>query len=461
MKCLIHCPVRDVKWVERYFPDQPPYLLPIANKPYLEYLIEYCVLNQIKSILITTGFAEQHLDKQLGDGSRWGIEISYALLPVGLPISEIYLRFARALADDDLLIFEGMFWLSYDKRKPTIPVCRPDSLFRYGSHCWMLGRNFNHGQIESEDNFQYFPQEDMGISSLGSIQEFYHRSMSLVRGEADNYSMPTYSASPNVYIGQNVSIARTASVLPPVHLGNIVQIGENCKIGPNVVIGENTFIDDDTIVRDSVIEGNSYIGSNLEIIGKIVHHNMLINPESGVKLSVHDDFMFTPISGEKRPRCSFAQQVSAVLLWMVMVLPYLLIRPWVSLKCCERVYLLNRHEKISLSFGCEVDSRFHCLKVWFQKLSLDRFPLLFQVFHGRLRLVGNRLVTDTPDNEEMLKHFPIYAPGLFSYSEMLEHADDPLQSELDELFYLHHMNFRINWEILYRTLFGNLFREVK
>ena len=44
MKALIVCPVRGNTELKRYFPGYPVYMLPFANKPAIEFLLDYCFL---------------------------------------------------------------------------------------------------------------------------------------------------------------------------------------------------------------------------------------------------------------------------------------------------------------------------------------------------------------------------------------------------------------------------------
>ena len=41
MKALLFCPVQGNSELKRYFPDYPLYLLPFANKPAIEYVLDY------------------------------------------------------------------------------------------------------------------------------------------------------------------------------------------------------------------------------------------------------------------------------------------------------------------------------------------------------------------------------------------------------------------------------------
>ena len=65
---------------------QNKHLIPIANKPILHYAIEYSVEAGIKEIGIVYNAESDAVPKAIGDGSKWGISITYIAQssPLGL-----------------------------------------------------------------------------------------------------------------------------------------------------------------------------------------------------------------------------------------------------------------------------------------------------------------------------------------------------------------------------------------
>lgn len=459
MKALIHCPAQGVEWVGEYFPGLEPYLLRLGNKPFLEYLIDFCVLNGIQTVKIVTDEPPLGLENELGNGERWGIELSYGSCAPAVRPLELPSRHAKALGDDALLLLSGMFWLHYNCRDFRRVTAAEGTVRRIASGMFLIGGNCDWSALAAvEPAAGEWP--GVRVEALASLEDFYNRSMALAHGEAVNYAMPSYNNTPDVYIGQNVSISRTAEVNPPVILGSIVQIGEDTQIGPGTIIGDNSFIDDDTTVAEAVIMGNSYVGCHLEILNKIVYRNMIINPRTGLKLDIIDDFVLTSIEDESvRPRVSHLQRLLALLTWMIWIPLWLSLRPWLRIrwKLVECYLSADRKRSIRLKLyiypGDSMASR------WFRRLSLDRFHLLGLAIRGDLRLVGSKIMAVNPENERRLHQFPDYVPGLFSYSEMLGHENDSLQVEMDELYYIYHASFALNWEILRRSLLRNLLKE--
>lgn len=61
--------------------NNPKPLIPINGRPFMDYLIELLKNNGIKEIIILTGYLEEKIRKQVGDGARYGIKVHYSYTP--------------------------------------------------------------------------------------------------------------------------------------------------------------------------------------------------------------------------------------------------------------------------------------------------------------------------------------------------------------------------------------------
>ncbi len=462
MKCLINCPAAAVAWVERFFPGSPAYLIKIANKPYLEYLIDFCVFLGIREIRIITDAPDRRIQEYFGDGLRWNVAIHYATTQNGMDLLSIKQQNLGMVGTDSLLVLHGFFWLNYDKRNIQPLAIAPDRVMAEqlpdGFGMRLVGRLNDSEAFWRADQT---PEPLTGyIEPLSSIQEFYRRNLALVYGEAERYVMPSYNNTPQIYIGSNVAIPRSAELSAPLMLGSSIQLGDDVKIGPGAIIGDSSYIDSDAQIIDSIVMGNSYVGYNLELKGKIIYRNLVIEPDSESILDIVDEFLLTPLEpSEKRKFCSLVQRGIALLLFLVLLLPFCLLRPFLKVHSTPTDCFFDRNRRKKIHLRLYVKPARSFAGRYFRKLSLDRFHLLPLVWRGELRLVGNRIYEASPENFQRLQQFPDYAPGIFSFCEMLDHEWDPIQSEIDELYYIYHASFRFNWMILRRTLLRNLLKR--
>ncbi|NTV93683.1 MAG: NDP-sugar synthase, partial [Chlorobiaceae bacterium] len=78
MKTLVVIREKDYEWLYPVFPGVHPLLVPVCNKPYAEFLIDFAILAGSNAIRFVSDGQLGGLEHYCENGSRWGIEISYA-----------------------------------------------------------------------------------------------------------------------------------------------------------------------------------------------------------------------------------------------------------------------------------------------------------------------------------------------------------------------------------------------
>jgi glucose-1-phosphate thymidylyltransferase len=82
-------------------------LVPVANKPVIEFGIESIAAAGIKQFGIIVGDTAAAVEKAVGDGSRWGIEITYIPQPEPLGLAHAVKTAQPFLGDDDFIMYLG------------------------------------------------------------------------------------------------------------------------------------------------------------------------------------------------------------------------------------------------------------------------------------------------------------------------------------------------------------------
>jgi glucose-1-phosphate thymidylyltransferase len=94
-------------------------LVPIANKPILFYVVEQMAAAGVKELGVVVGDAAAEIEGALGDGSRFGVEVTYILQPQPLGLGHCVLIAQEFLGDDDFVVYLGDNMLQQDL-KPLV-----------------------------------------------------------------------------------------------------------------------------------------------------------------------------------------------------------------------------------------------------------------------------------------------------------------------------------------------------
>jgi glucose-1-phosphate thymidylyltransferase len=82
-------------------------LVPVANKPILLYGLEHMIAAGIREFGIVVGETGDEIRAVVGDGSRWGVEISYIQQDEPLGLGHCVLISREFLGDDDFIVYLG------------------------------------------------------------------------------------------------------------------------------------------------------------------------------------------------------------------------------------------------------------------------------------------------------------------------------------------------------------------
>jgi mannose-1-phosphate guanylyltransferase/phosphomannomutase len=94
----------------------PKPLVPILNRPVMEYAIELLKRNQIKEIGVTLQYLPQEIENWFGDGREWNISLTYftETNPLGTAGS---VKNAESFLDDTFIVISGDALTDFDLQK--------------------------------------------------------------------------------------------------------------------------------------------------------------------------------------------------------------------------------------------------------------------------------------------------------------------------------------------------------
>ncbi len=122
--------------------DTPKPLLPVKGKPILEWAIERLADYGVENIVLGTGFLNEKIHEELGNGEKYGIKINYSIEKEFLGTGGA-LKFAQAFFDGRFIMLNGDNLMDIDYRTMnelhernsatgTIALVEVDEVEQYG-----------------------------------------------------------------------------------------------------------------------------------------------------------------------------------------------------------------------------------------------------------------------------------------------------------------------------------------
>ncbi len=457
MRALICIREKDYAWVTTTFPGRHPAMIRICNKPLLEYLIDFVILNGCTEVRLILDEPSAEIERYFGSGSRLGIEVSFSNSKPSDSIDTLLEKNSKFCQDEHLLILDGFFFIHYDKEQ-DYRNWQEISYTGRMSNCPTGTVLFVKNSAEMKNISSVLTEVEFALSALESIEDIFQITMQVLAAEQNHYVLPGYSADKGIILGRNVEIGKDVTVNSPVIIGNNVRLLGEAVIGPCAVIENNVIIDSGSQIEESCVFEGSYLGRDLSVHSKIISGKTIYDGLSGESLNITDAFLLSeihPVLPWQFLR-RLTSSVSAMVLTLLLCVPYLFIGLLLKSKGDYHRLQLDYycgHNGETLQVNTIVSNNQTFIGKLYSTLYLDRIPLLAQVIRGKIRLMGNSLLPVTDENMQLLKDFPEYAPGAFSYSEADDITPGTIESEVAERFYAAHRSVILDLRMLAKIFF--------
>lgn len=287
----------------------PKPMVPMANRPMMEHIIELLKANSITDLTALLYFQPEMISDHLKDGSHLGVKIDYITLTVDLGTAGAVGSAMRKICDGTTLIISGDVLTDLDLNKAiefhrrrkavaTIVLTRVENPLPFGivitdklgriirfleKPSWgeVFSDTINTGiYILEKDVLDYIPkdkefdfskdlfplllQKDEPIygyvaegywKDVGSLEEYRAANMDILQEKVHVRIPGERINEKKIWVGKGSRIDFTSKLE-----GSIV-IGENCKIAAdtrisNSIIGANTVIEEGAVIIDSVLWDN-------------------------------------------------------------------------------------------------------------------------------------------------------------------------------------------------------------
>ncbi|WLR43945.1 sugar phosphate nucleotidyltransferase [Bacillus carboniphilus] len=314
----------------------PKPMVPLVNKPVLEYSIKLLKKHGINIIYFIVYHYKKEIMKYFGNGHKWGCQIHYieekvpsgtagCLSLVSSKINEPFLvlsgdvitNFNLGEAIDTLKESDGIATvlvkkhnqpLNYglivgDERgyvkkiieKPSwkevisdyvnsgIYIFKPEIFVHIEKNQKMdISKNLLPRLLEYKEKINYKVMEGYW-SDIGTSSTYLQSQWDLLDGNLqDLFTTCESQGQGGVFIGKNVDIKKNVRLCPPVFIGDNVQIEQGCEVGPYCVIGDDSRLMEATQIERSVIWKSVYVGKGSKITGATIGKGVQIGCQSSI-----------------------------------------------------------------------------------------------------------------------------------------------------------------------------------
>lgn len=329
--------------------ERPKPCIPIVNRPSVQHLVSHLSNLGFHEVIITVGYMAAAIEEALGDGSLFGVEVSYVhektklgtagsvknaqelldgqdfLVVGGDHVTDLnLLEFYREHKREDAIATIGLisidepseygiaeidvnYQIKRFKEKPSpgeifsnlastgMYVCSPDIF----SHI-PAGKKFDFAR----DLFPKLMSEghclrgwlargnwsDVGSpASLRQAERWKLQEIAYTSITGD-VTLKTARIQGPVQLGASISVGFNSRIIGPVAIGGGTTIGDNTLIGPYTSIGESCHIKSNVKIFSSSIYNRVIIGRNTTISGSIIDNDTII----GTGCSIENDTVIGP-----------------------------------------------------------------------------------------------------------------------------------------------------------------------
>ena len=302
--------------------NQPKPMMPIANRPMMEHIVELLKTHGFDDIVVTVAFQANAIRTYFGNGSEFGVRMAYATEenPLGTAGS---VRNAMDELDEPFLVISGDVLTDIDlagivefhrekKGLATIGLKAMENPLEFGivitgedgsverfleKPTWgqVFSDTINTGiYVLEPDIFEYIEPEksvdfsadvfprllEAGIPMFGYVAEGYWEDV----GTLDAYikahqdvldaqvalEIPGFRLGDGIWLGEGSEIDPAATVDGPAIIGDYSRVEAGARLAEYTVLGSNVRVGADAFIERSVVHDNVYLGPGVRLRGAIV-----------------------------------------------------------------------------------------------------------------------------------------------------------------------------------------------
>ncbi|MGB0712662.1 MAG: sugar phosphate nucleotidyltransferase [Gammaproteobacteria bacterium] len=362
--------------------QRSPAMLPIGGKPLIQFWMEWLSDAGFEEVVLLLSHFPEQVREHVGNGERWGLQVSTNLLPedtddqMRIQAAARHLDTPSLVADLGLLPQVGLVpWMA---EAPSAAGLETGAL---------LPLSLMDGSDPT--TIVQHPAAEADFRLITDAHALWRANMELMDGVLNDPNPEGREADTGIYLGFQTRPPQDTRLQGPLRVGAHTLLGKHLQLGPRVSVGSHVIIDEGSALSDCVVMDGTFIGSHAELSQCIVDRRLVIRVDTGVAAYIDDPLILDDVFRKDHARGGLAQRFSALLLLVIVAVPLLL-----------RVVLLSlsgkgafRRENLELPAGRDMDGSPVLTPLSVTSLNTAhphwrKLPWLWAAVSGRLPLFG-------------------------------------------------------------------------
>ena len=300
----------------------PKPMMPLANKPMMEHVIDLLRRHGFDEIVVTLAFMPDAIRNHFGDGSEYGVHIQYATeeTPLGTAGS---VRNAADALDDRFLVISGDVLTDIDLGEVVafheakgalatiglVPVENPlefgivitnedgsvERFLEKPSWGQVFSDTINTGIFVLEPAiFDHIPDDRAvdfssevfpallaaGLPLYGAVADGYWEDVGTLEAYVSAHKdildqkvevdVPGFEVSGGVWVAEGAEIHPDAVIDGPAVVGDNARVEAGARLGEYAVLGTNVKVRAGAEIHRSIVQDNAYLGEGVRLAGAVV-----------------------------------------------------------------------------------------------------------------------------------------------------------------------------------------------
>jgi len=314
--------------------NKPKPMVPVLNKPVMEYAVELLKKHGITEIAVTLQYLPDVIKDYFGDGSAFGVQLHYfeETVPLGTAGS---VKNAAEFLDEPFLVISGDGLTDYDltaaigyhRQKGgivTLVLARESTPLEYGvvmcdeqgkiirfleKPSWgeVFSDTVNTGiyiiQPEifkyyeanrffdfSKDLFPLLMEKGESLygyvaggywSDIGNLEQYRQTHFDILEGKV-LAAIKGKQLQDGVWLGENVSMDPTVKLVPPVFIGDNCRVSAGVELGEYAILGRENVLRGGATVRRSIMWDYNYLDHGVALRGAVLCGHTQIQANSAL-----------------------------------------------------------------------------------------------------------------------------------------------------------------------------------